>query len=156
MEHMDHGAMRHQGMGAAKPDTGTRHKMGGMPDSVQTEKPEMAHGERREMPSMQHPGMDSTSGADSAHMQRMMDLHMLMMADSVIRRRVMADTVMRRLMHEMMAEMPAERREHMRTMMEGDARKQARPQPPAPQPRKAEAKDSAAHRGHEMPDRPEP
>jgi hypothetical protein len=161
MEHMDHGAMRHE-KGAmrheagAKPDTVARHNMGAMHDSMQTEKPGMAQGERHEMPGMQHPAMDSTSATDSAHMRRMMDLHMQMMADPIIRRRVMADTAMRRLMHEMMAEMPADHREHMRTMMEDDAKKQARPQPAAPQPRKAEAKDSAAHRGHEMPDRPQP
>jgi hypothetical protein len=85
-------------------------------------------------------------------MRRMMDLHMRIMADSVIRHRVMADTAMHRLMMEMMAEMPAEHRDHMRAMMSHDAKKQARPQKPAPRPGKPEAKDSAAHRGHEMPD----
>jgi hypothetical protein len=78
-------------------------------------------------------------------MRRMMDLHMRMMADTVIRRRVMADTAMHRLMMDMMAEMPAQHREHMRRMMGHVAKKQARPQAPAPRSGRSEAKDSAAH-----------
>jgi hypothetical protein len=96
-----------------------RHEAGAMADTVRKQKP------------------DTAGAAASAHVRRMMDLHMRMMADTVIRQRVMADTALRRLIHEMMAEMPAEHGEHMRGMMEGD--------------RKGEPKDSAAHRGHEMP-----
>ena len=159
MEHgeMRHepGAMRHEPMEVRKPDSAAGHDMGAMDDTVPKQEPGMAHGKQHEMPAMQHPGTDSARGAES-HMRRMMDLHMRMMADPEIRRRVMADTAMRRLMHEMMAEMPAEHREHMRTMMENDAKKHARPQAPTPRPRKPEAEDSAAHRGHEMPDRPQP
>jgi hypothetical protein len=91
---------------------------------------------------MRHSGTDSAHAAESAQMRRMMDLYMRMMADPVIRQRVMADTALRRLIHEVMAEMPAEHGEHTRGMMEGD--------------RKGEPKDSAAHREHEMPDRPHP
>jgi len=141
MERMGHGAMRNkQGAmrheGGAKPDTVARHKMGAMHDSMQTEKPGMA--------------------TDSAHMRRMMDLHMQMMADPIIRRRVMEDTAMRRLMQEVMAEMPAEHQKHMRPMMRDDPKKPAQPRVPAPRPREPEPKDSAAHRGHEVPDRPQP
>ncbi|HEU4565128.1 MAG TPA: hypothetical protein VFS05_10785 [Gemmatimonadaceae bacterium] len=48
---------------------------------------------------------------------RMMQLHMRMMADSVIRRRIMADTAMHRMMMEMMQQMPPEHRAHMEAMM---------------------------------------
>jgi len=75
----------------------------------------------------------------------MLDLHMRMMADTAIRRRVMADTAMHRLMMDMMSEMPAQHREHMRRMMGHDTKKQARPQAPAPRCGRPEAKDSAAH-----------
>ena len=46
-----------------------------------------------------------------------MKLHERMMADPVVRQRVMADTAMRRMMREMMEQMPPEHREHMRAMM---------------------------------------
>ncbi len=71
-------------------------------------------------------GMDhSQMGADSMGgmamsadgMQRMMDLHMRMMADTGISRHMMADTAMRRMMREMMNDMPPERRAHMEMMM---------------------------------------
>jgi hypothetical protein len=155
MEHgaMQHerGAMRHEPEAPGRPDSAAGHDMGAMADTVQKEKGRMAHGERDTMPAMRHPGMDSMPSPDSTHMRQMMDLHMRMMADSVIRRRVMADPTMHRLMMEMMAEMPAGHRDRMGAMMDHDAKKQARPQVPAPQPGKPEPKDSAAHRGHEMP-----
>lgn len=68
-----------------------------------------------------HQMADSTrrAPADSGaqHMEQMMDLHMRMMSDPVIRDRIMADTAMRRMMQEMMREMPAEHRGHMEAMM---------------------------------------
>jgi hypothetical protein len=96
------------------------------------------------MPAMQH----RAGAADSAHLRRMMDLYMRMMADSVIRRRVMADSTMSRLMHEMMTEMPAEHRKHMRGMMEDGAMDRARTHRPAMPAREAEPKDSVAHHEH--------
>jgi hypothetical protein len=125
------------GMEHGKPDSAAGHKMGAMDDTIPTQGSGMAHGKRHEMPAMRHSGTDSVHAAESAQMRRMMDLHRRMMADPVIRRRVMADTALRRLIHEKMAEMPAEHREHMRRMMEAD--------------RKGEPKDSATHRDHEMP-----
>ena len=112
----------------------------------------MAHGERHELPGMRHPGLDSTTVTDSGHMRQMMKLHMRMMADPVLRQRIMADTAMHRLMMEMIAGMPAEHREHMRRMMDHKAENQGGPQSPAAPPRKREAKDSAAHHGQETPD----
>ena len=55
--------------------------------------------------------------ADAAHSQLMMDLYMRMVADPVIRARVMADTAMRRMMIDMTDEMPVEHREHLQEMM---------------------------------------
>ena len=55
--------------------------------------------------------------ADAAHSQLMMDVYMRMMADPVIRARVMADTAMRRMMTDMIDEMPVEHREHLQEMM---------------------------------------
>jgi hypothetical protein len=73
------------------------------------------------MPGMQHehgkPSPDSVRHEAAGHMEAMMELHMRMMADSVIRARVLADTAMRRMMTEMIEQMPAEHREHMREML---------------------------------------
>ena len=73
------------------------------------------------MPGMQHqhdkPSPDSVKHEMAGHMDAMMELHMRMMADSVIRKRVLADTAMRRMMTEMIEQMPAEHREHMREML---------------------------------------
>jgi len=86
---------------------------------------------------------DSAHAADSTvRMRRMMDLHMRMMADPVIRERVMADTAMRRMMEEMMHDMPAEHREHMESMMRAPAPTPARPPTGKPAP---------SHPGHAAP-----
>ena len=87
----------------------------------------MAHGDSAKaapmdsMPGMQHqhdkPSPDSAKHEMAGHMDAMMELHMRMMADSVIRARVLADTAMRRMMTEMVEQMPAEHREHMREML---------------------------------------
>jgi hypothetical protein len=73
------------------------------------------------MSGMQHEGMQMPPAKPPAHqhggkaesaplapgdmMQMMMALHQRMMADSTIRMRIMADTVMRRMMSEMMRRM---------------------------------------------------
>jgi hypothetical protein len=108
------------------------------------------------------------------HADRMMELHMRMMQDTVIRRRVMADSVMRRTMAEMMADMPAEHRAHMQQMMQeaptrtmpsqpaAEGRPQARPVRPARPARPATPKRPApraapdgatGHEGHRPPSR---
>ena len=56
-------------------------------------------------------------GMGASHMSHMMELHMRMMQDPVIRQRVMGDSGMRRMMRELMSEMPAERRQRMQNMM---------------------------------------
>ena len=75
-------------------------------------------------------------------MQAMMDLHMRMMADSVIRQRMMADSAMRSMMRDMMESMPAEHRGHMRQMM-GEA--------PAPAAKPAPHADHTAPPGRPAP-----
>ena len=59
-------------------------------------------------------GTTATASADD----RMMQMHMRMLADPVIRARMMADTALHRMMMEMMSEMPAEHRAEMERMME--------------------------------------
>jgi hypothetical protein len=106
------------------------------------------------------------AAGDSAarHSEQMMELHMRMMSDPVIRDRIMADTGMRRMMQEMVSAMPAEHRGHMEAMMR-DAAKPA----PAELPRRAPAtraparsnrgtttrppaaKPADPHAGHQMP-----
>ncbi|MFN2565905.1 MAG: hypothetical protein ABR499_12990 [Gemmatimonadaceae bacterium] len=51
------------------------------------------------------------------HQEEMMELHMRMLDDPVIRQRILADTAMRRMMSSMIQQMPAEHREHMESMM---------------------------------------
>lgn len=68
----------------------------------------------RAMPSM--PGMTATDTMPMAAMER---LYKRMMADPIIRRRVLADTTMRRLMTEMIDHMPADQQAMMRRMMQG-------------------------------------
>ena len=55
--------------------------------------------------------------ADAAHSRLMTDLFMRLLADPAIRARVLADTATRRIMTEMIDDMPAEHREHLEEMM---------------------------------------
>ncbi len=76
------------------------------------------------MPGMDHSKMPGMSGADSGVMKSddMMAMHMKLMADPVIRARMMADPDMRRMMTSMMDAMPPEHRAMMQKMMsEGSA-----------------------------------
>ena len=107
-----------------------------------------------------------------AHMSAMMDLHARMMPDPVIRQRVMADSVMRRLMTQMMDSAEAAHREHMGgaarkpgaqeppgakkheghggQMREppGRNRPRAEPSAPAPRPAKPDSSDMPPHDQH--------
>ncbi len=105
----------------------------------------MQHGDS--MPGMRHgaaeaEAVDSAGGEAPAHGRQMMKLHMRMMADPVIRERMMADTAMRRLMMEMMNQMPPEHRRHMRQPT--GARRAAPRKPDAPA-----AKPADPHAGHQ-------
>ena len=66
-------------------------------------------------------------GAMQDQMEQMMSMHMRMMADPIIRERMMADTAMRRMMMNMMDDMPADRRAEMERMMRESPRPAARP-----------------------------
>lgn len=108
-------------------------------------------------------GAVDTSGTFmQAHLRQMMELHMRIMADSVMRRRMMADTAMRRMMMEMIDEMPPEHRGHMQQMMReahDDAAKAPRERPRTATPRrqpakpapKPAAKPADPHAGHRPP-----
>lgn len=60
-------------------------------------------------------GMDSSAGMSQA----MMELHMRMLADPVIRSRVAGDSALRRMMTETSAKMPEEHRAMMLQMLRG-------------------------------------
>jgi hypothetical protein len=53
----------------------------------------------------------------AAHREWMLQLFTRMMADTTVRRRVLADTALRRMMMEMVDQLPAEHRDHMREML---------------------------------------
>jgi hypothetical protein len=69
----------------------------------------------------------ATAAHAPAHKQLMMDLHMRMMEDPAIARRMMADTAMRRMMTDMLEGMPAEHREHMEQLMRDASTTRAAP-----------------------------
>ena len=130
---------------------------------------QMEHGQMAMTPGHAMPGMT----ADSAAMRTMMELHMRMLADSVIRRRLAADTAMRRMMTDMMDDMPAEHRQRMQDMMNraepaktpapaARSRRRAQPTPAKPAPAKqtppkttppkpAPEKPADPHAGHTPP-----
>lgn len=64
-----------------------------------------------------HAAPDSSTTTAAGHDSAMMDLHMRMLADPVIRERIKADTAMLRVMRESIDAMPAEHREHMRSLL---------------------------------------
>lgn len=111
---------------------------------------------------MGHGTTAPTAGGDSSS-AAMMEMHMRIMADPVIRERMMADSAMRRMMTEMMRTMPAEHRSHMEGMMR-DTTAAARParrstsrpaasRPPAKpkQPAEKTTQPADPHAGHTMP-----
>ncbi len=63
---------------------------------------------------------DSQAVGTAQHLRKMMELHRRMMEDSVIRRRVSADTTLRRLHEEMMQSMPNAHRRRMERPAEPD------------------------------------
>lgn len=116
----------------------------------------MNHG-RMSMPGMRdsaRAGGDTALG--NAHAEQMMELHMRMMGDSVIRRRIMADTAMQRMAIEAINQMPAEHRAMMEMMMMSGASDmtKARPgggarHPSTTTPSRSKRTTTPATRGHE-------
>jgi hypothetical protein len=124
-----------------------RHEAGEMSDTGRAAKAGMAQHEGHEMPGMQHPRRASTPSADSIHQKQMMDLHRRMMADPVIRQRVMGDSAMRRLMNEMMGHgkmRQRQQREKAAPKPETQPRKRKAPTTPPP------ADSLHQHQGHSM------
>lgn len=75
------------------------------------------------MKGMDHSTMNTTGTGTSgmnASSNGMMDLHMRMMADPVIRARIAADPELRRMMAEMMAKMPPDHRAMMQQMLKAN------------------------------------
>jgi hypothetical protein len=138
------GAMRHHPPHGGKADTTAEHGTGAGHAHADSGVRDRRHREMRAPPAP-----DSVADSHPDHMGRMIELHLRMMADSTIRRRAMADTAMRRLMQDVMTEMPPEHREHIRRMME-DGANRPEDQRSAPPPPMEESTDSAAHHGHQM------
>ena len=123
---VDHAAMGHA---AAAKDT-----------AAERARPEAAYG-----------AVDTSGTSMDPHMEQMMMLYTRLLADSVMRRRMMADTAAHRIIMETIDQMPAER-EHLRELMEAahaeDAKAAAeRPRTrstPRRQPAKPASKPAAA------------
>ncbi len=117
----------------------------------------------RMMPGMDHGQAGAGQAAMKGH-REMMDLHARMMADPVIRKRVMADSAMRSLMSQMMDSAGAagsgtpesgrtqkhEGHGQRKSEPSGVKRPPAKPPAPAPRPAEPEPADTASHQGHSM------
>jgi hypothetical protein len=113
----------------------------------------------------QRVGHGAMAGMDSSRMAMMMDMHMRMMADTGMRRHILADTVLRRMMLEMMPAMPDADRERMDLMMRDTLQRRgpdSRPSParqrelkPVTKPPAKAAPKPDPHAGHKPPERPE-
>jgi hypothetical protein len=125
---MDHGKMNMPGMRdttRARADSmpGMDHSRMSMPGRRDTTRVRPDSMSAMDHSKMNMPGARDASraAADSmagdAHAEHMMELHMRRMNDSVIRRRVVADTAMRRMMLDAINQMPAEHRAMMMEMM---------------------------------------
>ncbi len=125
MAGMDHGKMN---MGAARTDTtmaGMDHSKMNMPAArTDTAMATMDHSKMNMPPTRTDTAMAAMDHSKMAmpaeSASGMMEMHMRMMADPVIRARMMADTGMRRMMRDMMASMPAEHRAQMEAAMRAD------------------------------------
>ncbi len=147
----------HSGMAA---DSASRDSMAGMDHSRMNMPPAQDTGRR----TMDHAAMGhgAMPGMDSSSMATMIAMHMRMMADTGMRRHVLADTVLRRMMLEMMPAMPDAHRDQMEQMMRdtlaypvpgrrtSQPAQQPRAKPPAKPPVKAPPKPDP-HAGHKPP-----
>ncbi|MEP7325587.1 MAG: hypothetical protein ABI836_06540 [Gemmatimonadota bacterium] len=111
------GLMQHD-MPGMRTDSGARHDMGTMDHP-------MANMVKDTTPTA--PG-DTTTVHHNA-MTTMMEMHQRMMQDPIIRRRVLADSALRRMMEDMMRDMPAEHRARMEEMMRSAPPHPAKPAP---------------------------
>lgn len=163
MAGMDHSAM--PGMGGARDSmAGMDHSRMNMPARRDTtpmaDHAAMGHG-------MAAP---AKAGADSAMMTPMMAMHMRLLADTGIRRHLLADTALRRMAVEMLPMMAGDHRAHMEQMLRDTVaapaasraatpprRARPAPKPPAKKataPRPATPKPVDPHAGHGTPPKP--
>ena len=125
----------------------SRMQMPAKPDSARAPNDSMAGMDHSKMKMPPGQRTDSAAGEVSGErMEQMMELHMRMMADSVIRQRIMSDTIMRRMMMDVMSEMPAEHRAHMEAMMRDAEAAAARPKASTPAVRRNTARKPATTR----------
>jgi hypothetical protein len=112
-----------------------------LPSDTTRMDPAQAHAEMK-------PGPDSLD----SQMKALMELHQHMMGDSVIRRRILADTALRRTMDEIMRSMPEEHRRMMEQQMRQNepppARRPARRPPPSIQPVRPSRDSQPNHQQH--------
>ncbi|MDQ3223412.1 MAG: hypothetical protein M3Q75_08090, partial [Gemmatimonadota bacterium] len=118
------------------PDTGQMH--GAMP-GMDADSGRMAH----DMDQMDGPMKGMAGHAE------MMDLHTRMMADPAIRKRIMADSVMRSLMSQMMDSSGAARPGTPESTPPQKHEDHGQPAP-APRPAKPESADTGSHQEHSM------
>ena len=121
------GANAHAGHGAA-PGT-----PGGATGATATQGPahQADHSAMGHGPAAPSNGAPTGMGGGPAGGGSTADMHVRMMADPVIRQRVMGDTAMHRLLMESMQRMPAEHRAHMQAMMHGGGHGDASGPPPS-------------------------
>ena len=154
MAGMDHSNMP----GAATPrdTTAMDHSRMNMPGARDTAARAMDHA------AMGHGASDTAKvRADSAMMTSMMAMHMRMLADTGIRRHLLADTALRRMSVEMLPMMPADHRAHVEEMLRDTlrapaARRATPARQPAARPARAPAKPPVKtapdpHAGHTTP-----
>jgi hypothetical protein len=124
----------HAGHDITPPDTTRRaaadpHAGHAMPDTARAPARDTAHAGHM---------MDSARTAGVGHDTAMMNMHMRLLADPVIRERIRSDTALLRMMRESLAGMPAEHRQHMEAMLRertagGDVERRTAPRArPAP------------------------
>jgi hypothetical protein len=106
------GAMTGFKYGQATGGAHAGHAMPALADSSKTMPADSAHAghvmtDTAARPMMNMPGHDSA----------MMDLHMRMLADPVIRERIQTDSALLRMMNESVSQMPAEHRTHMEALL---------------------------------------
>jgi hypothetical protein len=159
MAGMDHSAM--QGDSASRDSMpGMDHSRMHRPPAGDTGQHAMDHAEMGRA----HYGMGDM---DSSSMSTMMAMHMRMMTDTGIRRHILADSALRRMMLEMMPAIPDAHRTQMEQMMRDTSHtpaSDARPSAPARQPAaRPVAKPPAKappkpdpHAGHKPPERAAP
>ena len=128
MAGMDHSGTQKGGMAGmqhaasptgAAPMAGMDHSR--MPGMAKADTGSKSGGAAQPMEGMDHSRMPGMSGAMKS--DDMMAMHMKLMADPVIRERMMADPEMRRMMTSMMDAMPPEHRSMMQKMMSEGAAK---------------------------------